>query len=207
MANIDAAFGLRPIKRRNGATYHVAPTPYYIPSNYGTALFIGDPVIKTGESNTAEVTVPGGGTFAPGMLPIVAKATAGDGNALTGVIVGFSPIPTDLTKIHNPASTARVALVADDPDLIFQIQADGAIAAAQIGLNANLIFTNAGSATTGLSGVELDTSSDAPDTDASNQLTILRVADIEGRNELGSAWTVVEVRINQHTEAPGAIGI
>lgn len=207
MANIDASFGLRPIKRRNGASYHVAPTPYYIPAAYGTALYLGDPVVKTGESNTAEVVVPGSGKFAPGMLPVVAKATAGDGNALTGVIVGFAAMPNDLTKIYNPASTARVALVADDPDLIFQIQADGAIAAAQVGLNANLIFTNSGSTVTGWSGVELDTSSDAPDTDASNQLTILRVADIEGRNGLGTAWTVVEVRINQHTEALGAIGI
>jgi len=207
MANIDAPFGLRPIKRRNGASYHVAPTPYHIPSSYGTALFIGDPVIKSGTSNTAEVTAPGVGKFAPGMLPGIVKATAGDGNALTGVIVGFAAMPNDLTKIYNPASTERVAFVADDPDLIFQIQADGAIAAAQVGLNANLIFTNSGSTTTGLSGVELDTSSDVPDTDASNQLTILRVADMEGRNELGSNWTVVEVRINQHTEALGAIGI
>lgn len=208
MANIDASFGLRPIKRRNGASYHVATTPYYIKSDYATALFIGDPVVKTADgANTAAVTVPGAGEFAPGTLPIINKATAGDGNAITGVIVGFSPDPANLDRIYNPASTARVAFVADDPDLIFEIQADGAIAATQVGLNANLIFTNAGSTTSGLSGVELDTSSDVPDADASNQLTILRVADRPGRNEIGSAWTIVEVKINQHTEALGAIGI
>jgi len=207
MANIDAAFGLRPVRRRNGATYHVATTPYYIPSSYGTALFIGDPVVKTGTANTTEVTVPGGGSFAPGMLPEINKAAAGDGNMITGVIVGFAALPNDLTKVYNPASTERVAFVADDPDLIFEIQADGAISAAQVGLNAVLIYTNSGSTTTGLSGVELDTSSDVPAADASNQLTILRVADAPGRNELGSAWTVVEVRINQHTEATGQIGV
>jgi hypothetical protein len=207
MANIDASFGLRPVRRRNGASYHVATTPYYIPSSYGTALYIGDPVVKTGTSNTAAVTVPGAGNFAPGELAEINKATAGDGNMLTGVIVGFAALPTDLSKIYNPASTARVAYVADDPDMIFEIQADGAIAATEIGLNAVLIYTNAGSTTTGLSGVELDTSSDAPAADASNQLTILRVADAPGRNELGSAWTVVEVRINQHTEMTGQIGV
>lgn len=156
-------------------------------------------------SNTAAVTVPGAGEFAPGTLSVINKATAGDGNAVTGVIVGFAADPSNLDRIYNPASTARVAFVADDPDLIFEVQADGAIAATQVGLNANLIFTNAGSTTSGLSGVELDTSAVAAD--ASNQLTILRVADRPGRNEIGSAWTIVEVRINNHTEALGAIGI
>ena len=207
MANIDSAFGLKPVRRRNGATYHVATTPYYVPAGYGTALFIGDPVVKTGDSNAAEVTAPGAGSFAPGMLPTINKATAGDGNMVTGVIVGFAPDPNGLERVHNPASTARVAYVADDPDQIFTIQADGAIAANQIGLNAVFIYTNSGSTETGLSGVELDTSSDAPAADASNQLTILRVADMPGRNELGSAWTVVEVRINNHTEATGQIGV
>lgn len=207
MANIDAAFGLRPIKRRNGASYHVATTPYYIPSSYGTALYIGDPVVKTGTANTARVTAPGAGSFAPGMLPEINKATAGDGNMLTGVIVGFAPLPTDLSKIYNPASTERIAYVCDDPDMIFEIQADGAIAATQVGLNAVLIYTNSGSTSTGLSGVELDTSSDVPAADASNQLTILRVADVAGRNELDTAWTVVEVKINQHTEVNGSIGV
>lgn len=205
MANIDAAFGLRPIKRRNGASYHVAATPYYVPAAYATALFIGDPVVKTGTSNTTAVTAPDAGSFAPGMLPAINKATAGDGNPITGVIIGFSPMPNDLSKIYNPASTERIAYVADDPDLIFEVQADGSVAATDVGANANLIFTNSGSTYTGQSGVELNTA--AMTADASNQLTILKVADEQGRNELGTAWTVLEVRINNHTEVPGAIGI
>lgn len=205
MANIDAAFGLRPIKRRNGASYHVATTPYYIPSSYGTALYIGDPVVKTGTANTTAVSAPGAGAFAPGMLPVVSKATAGATNAVTGVIVGFAPIPTDLSKIYNPASTERIAFVADDPDLIYEIQADGPVAATDIGTNANLIFTNAGSTTSGLSGVELNTASMTAD--ATYQLTILRAADRTGRNELGTDWTILEVRLNLNTERVGAVGI
>lgn len=206
MANNDTPFGLRPIRHRNGAAYNGAANPYYIASDYATALFIGDPVVKTGESNTGNVTVPGGGAFAIGTMPEVEKATAGDANAVTGVIVGFAPLPNDLDKNYNPASTERVAYVCDDPDVVFEIQADGTIAAAQVGLNAVLIYTNSGSTSTGLSGVELDTSSDAPAADASNQLTIQRVVNRED-NEAGSDFTKVEVKINNHTEAHAALGI
>lgn len=204
MANVDAPFGLRPIKRRNGATYHVAMTPYYVPSTYATALFIGDPVVKTGTSNTAAVTAPDAGRFEVGTLPEINKATAGDANAITGVIVGFAPDPDNLSRVYNPASTARVVYVCDDPDMIFEIQADGTIAATDISANANVIYTNAGSTVTGLSGAELNTA--AMTADASNQFTILRVVNRED-NAAGSDFTRVEVRINNHTEALGAIGI
>ena len=70
----------------------------------------------------------------------------------------------------------------------------------------NASTTNAGSTVTGQSGAELDTTSDAPAADASNQLTIQRVVNREG-NEAASAYTKVEVLINNHTRAYGAIGI
>ena len=77
MANVDARFGLSPIRHKSGAAYNGAVNPYYIPSSYGTALYIGDPVIKmaTG-SNTAAVTVPGAGSFAIGTCPEINKAVA-----------------------------------------------------------------------------------------------------------------------------------
>ena len=207
MANVDTPFGLKPVRYASGAPYNGATNPYYIQSDYGTALYIGDPVVITGTSNTAEVSVPSVGTFAPGTLPSINKATAGDGNLITGVIVAFSANPNDLSKQYNPASTARVAFVADDPNLLFEIQADsaGALAATSVGLNAVLIYTHAGSTVTGLSGAELDTTSDAPDADASNQLTIVRFVN-RADNEIGT-HAKVEVRINQHTAATGAIGV
>ena len=204
--NTDTPFGLRPIRHRNGAAYNGAANPYYIAAGYGTALFVGDPVIKTGTSNTARVSAPGVGTFAIGTIPEINKATAGDGNQITGVIVGFAASPTNLGLLHNPASTERIALVCDDPDVVFEIQADGAIAAAEVGLNAVLIYTHAGSAITGRSGAELDTTSDVPDADASNQLTIQRVVNRDD-NFAATAFTKVEVKINNHTEAHAALGI
>lgn len=206
MANVDSPFGLRPIRHKSGAPYNGAARPYYIDVGYGTALFIGDPVIRVaGGSNAAAVKVPGAGSFAIGTLPSVEKAAAGDTNRITGVIVGFAPLPTNLDLKHNTASTERVAYVCDDPDIVFEIQADGAIPAASVGLNAVLIFTHSGSTTTGLSGVELDTTSDVPAADASNQLVILRAVNRED-NDTTLSFAKVEVMINQHTESQGTVG-
>lgn len=205
MANADTPFGLRPIRHRNGAAYNGAVNHYYLPSTYATAMFIGDPVIKTGTSNTAFVSAAGVGDFNIGTLPEINKATAGDGNRITGVIVGFAPLPDNLTQQYNPASTERVALVCDDPDVIFEIQADGAIPAASIGLNAILIYTHSGSTVSGLSGVELDTTGTAPSADASNQLLILRAANVPN-NDTTLTHAKVEVLINQHTENQGTVG-
>lgn len=202
MANINGPFGLRPVRYRNATPYNGAATPYYIQSDYATALFIGDPVIKTSTANTAAVEAPGAGKFAIGTLPAINKATAGDANRVTGAIVAFSALANDLTKKHNPASTERVAWVADDPNLVFEIQADGAIPAASMGLNAVFIYTQSGSTTTGLSGVELDTTSDVPAADASNQMLILRAVNRED-NDTTLTRAKVEVMLINHTEAQG----
>lgn len=206
MANVDRPSGLSPVKHMLGVPLAATIHPYYIRSDYGTALFIGDPVVKTGDgSNTAAVSAPGAGAFAIGTLPTINKATAGDGNPITGVIVGFAANPANLDQKHNPANTERIAYVCDDPYVIFEIQADGAIPAASMGLNAVLIYTHAGNTTTGLSGVELDTTSDVPAADASNQLLILRAVNRED-NDTTLAHAKVEVLINQHTQNPGASG-
>lgn len=201
MANVDSRYGLRPVRHRNGAPYNGACTAYYVPASYGTALFIGDPVVKTGTANTTEVD-----GYNPGTLPVINKATAGDGNATTGVIVGFKKL-TDDDQIYNSANTEAIAFVADDPDLVFHMQASstGVLAATSVGLNANYIFTHGGDTVTGYSGVELDTTSDVPAADASNQLTILRFVDA-ANNEIAE-HADVEVSINNHTEAHGALGI
>ena len=193
MANPDAPFGLKPVRYVSGAPYNGACNLYYVPSTYATALFVGDPVVMTGTSNTTEYLGHEAGT-----LMEVNKATAGDGNAITGVIVGFTSDDRS-DSVYNPASTERGVLVADDPGLLFHIRDDGAaaLAATSVGLNAVLIYTHSGDTVYGISGVELDTNSDAPAADASNQLQIMRLAPIPG-NTIGT-HAVWEVRITNHS--------
>lgn len=200
MANVDTPFGLRPIRHKSGAPYNGAANPYYKPSGYATAVFVGDAVVKTGTSNTAAVTAPGLGSFQIATLPEINRATVGDTNRITGVVVGFGADPNNLQRIHSPASTEAVVWVVDDPDIVFEIQADGAVPAASIGLNAVLIDTHTGNTTTGLSGTELDTTSDAPAADASNQLMIMRQVNRED-NEPNVLHNKLEVMISNHTES------
>lgn len=206
MANKDTPFGLKPVRHLLGLPVNMALTPCYIASSYGTALFVGDPVIRVaGGSNTAYESAPGAGAFEIGTMPNIERATVGDGNRISGVIVAFAANPANLDQKHNPASTERIAFVNMDPFTVYEIQADGAIPAASIGLNAVLIATHSGSTATGLSGMELDTTSDVPDTDASNQLLILRAVN-RPDNDTTLTHAKVEVLINQHTENQGTVG-
>ena len=206
MANADNPTGLRPVMHVSGAPYNGAVNPYYVASGYGVAMFIGDPVLKyTDGSNAAAVTAPGAGTFAIGTLPEVRLAPVTDGTKITGVIVAFSALPDDLTKLHNPASTERIAWVCDDPEVLFEIKADGIVTTTMIGLNAQMIATHSGSTTTGLSGRELDISGDPPGADASNQLLIHRLVNKEGVDTTLTHAQVL-VSINQHTQTPGTVG-
>ncbi len=207
MANADTPFGLKPVRYMDGRPYTGAVNPYYLQSGYGTATFIGDPVVLTGTSNTAAVTVPGGGSFGIGTLNEINKITLADATTAAhrpiGVIVGFAPLATDLTKKWNPASTERVAYVADDPRLIFEIQANGAIPAASMGLNGFLIQDHNGSTITGLSGLELDTTGTAPQADASNPLLIWRAVNRED-NDTTTIWAKVLVLLSTHNWAHGS---
>lgn len=203
MANVNSPFGLKAIKSPSG---DLRFNKYYIPASYGTALFVGDPVIKTGTSNDA-TTVTGVQSYEAGTLPEVNKATAGDTNLVTGVIIGFEANPDNLNRPanYNPASTEAVAIVADNPDQLFEIQDDASATLDKdvIGLNANLVYTTAGDTNTGLSGANLDATT--PNTTATFQLKILRLI-ARADNELGNNAKYL-VKINQHTEATGTAGI
>jgi len=204
MLNVNTPFGLKPLRYKSGLPYNGAAVPMYVEASYATALFVGDPVVKAiAGSNPIEVTVPGAGSFPPGTLPVVQKSIAAAGARTTGVIVGFAAAPTDLENQYNPANTARVVFVANDPQLVFEIQADGVVTPTQVGLNANLSFAVAGSVASGLSGVEMDTGLLAAD--ATYQLLILQMTN---RGDVDIAFTNAkfEVLINQHTENQGTVG-
>lgn len=204
MANIDAPKGLQPYQPASGGVYTGGTNDYYIPASYGTALFIGDPVVKTGTSNTAEVKAVGG-TYEPGTLQEINKATAGQGNAITGVIVGFRALEDD-SKTYNTASTERIAIVMDDPSTRFVIQGDSATAyaATMAGANCELVYTHSGSTSTGLSGAEADLSTIGA-SDATSQLKLLALVN-DPSNEIGTHAKII-VKINNHTEAPNTAGI
>ncbi len=187
MANIDGSFGLRPIGSNLSTGPTIVVNKYIIKATEGTDLFVGDPVILDG---TAILDLKDGVTW-----PSVKRTTAGNGNFSIGVIVSFIP-ETDSSLLYKTDNTLqRSVLVADDPDQLFEMQADGSVALTDISNTADIIFTNAGSTATGQSGAEFDTS----DIGTGKQLTIVRMGqNNQGRNDISSANAVFIVKIQEH---------
>lgn len=184
MANINSPFGLRPVRYLNGAPYNGQANRYFIPSTDGTAMYLGDPVDIAGAAD------------AVGLYPTVVKSTLADGNYSIGPVVAFEPnVATDL--VYRAASTDRYCWVADDPNLVFEIQCDtvAAIAAADIGGNTIMVQTHGGSTDTGLSGIELDES--GLGANASNMLYCWRGVDRDD-NEPLTVHAKVLVLISMH---------
>lgn len=195
MANVNSAFGLRPVRYLGGAPYNGACNTYVGLANYNQNLFIGDPVVVTGVS----VAGTSGGSY-----PVVNLATAGATNQITGVIVGFGPTPNVVATGYGAANTLREIYVADDPNLLFEIQEDSdgnAVELAENGLNANLI-AGAGSTYTKRSGWLLDSTSAAAD--ATFQLTIRSAVD-RPDNTAATDYAKYLVSINIHTNRPSAV--
>lgn len=161
MANADRPRGLVPINSFGSSTSNGAVQRMYIASTYGTALFIGDPVKASGAADSKGV---------PGI------EAAGASGVCVGVIVGFEPTRSDLTKLHSPASTEGYAYVNTDPNQIYVIQDDGNTAitvGTDVYLNADFI-AGAGNATTGRSAYELDSGgTTAPGTTATLAVQII----------------------------------
>lgn len=179
MANSNVARGLIPYRYTWGAPYNGAANVYYVPSSYGTALYIGDPVdIKSGSNDTNG-------------LPSVILGTVG--SPFVGVVVGIVDagqpviaVTRDLAVYH-PASTAQYILVADDPNLLFVVQDDASTQATApnlwAGKNASLV-SGSGSTTTGFSGWQLAASTVA----TTNTLDVKIVMPLQqADNTIGSA--------------------
>ncbi len=82
MANVDAPFGMRPVKSLNGHPWNGAAMRMYADASDSTVLYLGDPVVAVGD----------GCSNACCMEAIL--ATAGDGNPLLGPLVGVEPDAT-----------------------------------------------------------------------------------------------------------------
>lgn len=182
MANVDKAFGLRPLGNLS-ATGAQKQYGYEIADNQAGAIFQGD-----------LVTVKDG---------YIVQFNPSTHTAAVGVFNGCNYIdPTTgkpAWKNYYPGSVnitqgKIVADVLDDPNQLFIIQADEDIVQADIGKNADVIV-GSGNTVTGVSAMELDSSTVA--TTAALNLKIVGKYDVPG-NELASNNTVVVVKINEH---------
>ena len=181
MANIDKAFGLRPIGNLS-ATGAQKQYGYEIADNQAGTIFQGDLVALSAgfitrflpATHTAAVGVFNGCSY---IDPTTGKPT----------FKNFYPGSVNIT------SGKIVADVVDDPSQLFLVQCDEGIVAADIGKNADVVGTG-GSTTTGISTMELDSSTLA--TTAALNLKVVGLYN-DVNNEFGTNAVVV-VKINEH---------
>jgi hypothetical protein len=179
MANKDSAFGLRPIGKVGQNRDNQGLSEYDIAAS-ATAIFQNDPVEMAA---TGTITV--------------AAATDTLLGSLTGVF--FTDASTSKPTFANHLKGSNTAtdikgFVADDPYERFEIQSDENTAAADVGLNADIVYAS-GASPNFVSKVELDHSDLKTGT---AQLRVLGISkDIEN-NEAGSANVNLVVMINEH---------
>ena len=179
MANKDSAFGLKPIGKVGQNRDNQGLSEYSIAAS-ATAIYFNDPVELAA---TGTITV--------------AAATDALLGSLNGVFFTDATTSKPTYANHlNASNTATdiVGFVSDDPYERFEIQADGATAAADVGLNADIVYA-AGSSPDYVSKVELDTSDQKTGT---AQLRIIGISKDPENNEAGSANVNCVVIINEH---------
>jgi hypothetical protein len=175
MANQDSVFGARGVGHLMSSNYNGQVETYTVAAGDATAMFVGDFVKFTGTSSVGQDGKS---------RPVVTQAAATD--TLCGFVIGFQADSDNLNRIYRPASTLRTVYVVSDPYATFVIQAQGTLAEADIGLNADIVV-GAGSTITGLSGMEVDLSTKNTTT---QQLRILAISTAED-NDFGANANVI----------------
>lgn len=202
MASVLAGF--RPVKHLTGAPYNGQVNRYMISASDAQATNVGDFVQLS--DNDALVDTVGFGVY-----PAVERIGSGTAVPIVGVIVGFEVDYSNLnTGNYRAASTRRVALVADAPDLIFAAPQDGTggvVAAASVGLNAAINLGTAATTAPWASGMSVDSSTVA--TTATLPLQVVGVT-VSPDNDVTSTARAAEllVRVNTHAfQAAGLAGV
>ena len=187
MANKDAAFGLKAIGKVGQNRDNQGLSEYDIAAN-ATAIYQNDPVEMAA---TGTITV--------------AAATDTLLGSLNGVFFTDANTSKPTYANHlNASNTATdiVGFVSDDPYERFEIQSDAALAVAEIGMNADIVYA-AGATPNYVSKVELDHSDLKT---ATAQLRVIGISKDPENNEAGAADVNAVVIINEHF-LKGTVGI
>jgi hypothetical protein len=180
MSASNAPFGLRPAFHPSGLDRAQALAGG-ITSAYSSDILKGQPVKYIAASGVIQ--------------PVTATS-----DAFSGAFAGVEW--TDTTgrrRVSNywPANTAYqtgscVAYFYNDPNIVYEIQADGSVAQTSVGLDANLSNFAAGSNVTGLSQATM--SATIQSTGTQGQVQILDIAPYPD-NAWGDAYTIVRVQV------------
>ena len=192
MANILEKFGLRPARQLNGSPFINAQNRYRIAANNSTAIFQGDMVI-------------------PQATGTVTRAIANASTAVVGVFNGvFYTDPTTQKptwKNYYPGSINAsdiTAFVIDGPDTVYEINANGTFAVAD--LFQNYSITNvSGSTLSGISQVQLDVSNSG--TASTFIVQAIDISQDPQNSDISATNANIMVRISNHFYRAATTGL
>lgn len=175
----SAPFGMRPVFHPSGIM-RARALDNGIASGYASSIFLGDPVRLT---STGQINVGTGS------------------NSILGSFAGCEFVDTFgryRMSSYWPANTTGTQVRAwfhDDPVLVYAIQANGPVAQAAVGDQANIVNPGTGNTSTGISAAALSSTLAGTGVQA-----ILRIIDVydDPNNAWGDAFTVVLTQIANH---------
>jgi|TARA_R100000808_G_scaffold9154_1_gene25340 hypothetical protein len=189
MASSATPYGLKPVNLIGGQPYAGSTRQIKIASGYGTNIFNGS-VVSIVAGGTIEIVTTNGDN------------STGFPAGTIGIFVGCrytDPSTSQLTfNQYWPTGTVAsdaMAYIVDDPDVVFQIQADGAVTQADLGQNTHLAAvqsTSTGSTTTGNS---TSAATSTTNTTSGWAFRIVDFVDAPG-SSIGDAYTDLLVKFN-----------
>lgn len=205
MSTVAAPYGLAPVLHPSGIVRPAVsggPGPYggmTIASGYANNIFLNAPI-------QIDSTTPSGN-----IVLATGQQTAGAVTAAGRVLGSFQGTEFTLTATGrrtvsnywpaNTVATNIVAWVTRDPWIVYEIQANGPVAATALGAQGT--FTTNGSAngntTTGFSTVALDTITIPLSQASTNQVRIVGFSQ-QVTNTPGDLFTIVQVQISAHQD-------
>ena len=194
MANNDAAFGCRPVRMMGGGAYTGGQSRYRIASGATTPIYQGDLVTQL----TAGVI---GRHAASGTVPIV--------GVFNGVSYTDPTTGEQVFKNYYPGSISAsdiIASVIDDPDVVFEVQADDTFPVADLFGNYDIVDGSpVGDTKSGRSNLELDVTTGA--TTATLPLKAIDISEDPDNTDVASANTNVLCVIQNHIMGQKGAGL
>jgi hypothetical protein len=164
-----------------GAPYTGGQSRYRIAANYGTSIFQGDMVAQV-TGGTVEIHADGG------TVPVV--------GVFNGCMYTDPTSGEQVFSNYYPASTNAsdlIAFIIDDPDVVYEVQADDTFPVTDLFGNFDIVYTSAGSTKTGISGSELDVTTGATNTNL--PIKAIDISEDPNNSDTGAANTNVLVVI------------
>ena len=192
-ANLNG-FGLRPVKHLGASQVVAHAIQDGIPSGYATSLYRGTPVAY--DSNGHVVIAANGSDFVGAFAGV--EYTDANGRRT------FSDAWT-----ANTVASEVVVYVYDDPNIVYEMQADGSVAQTAIGDQADISSTVGSTVSDGDTIVLVSHAALSATLKGAGVQGMFRIIDksLDPSNDWGDAFTVVQVQVARHQFVASKVAI